>query len=53
MKMVRLFALQETKMRKSKLNKINRRKQNEFLKANGRTPAQIQRIIAKKNKKKG
>ena len=40
-------------MRKSKLNKINRRKQNEFLKANGRTPAQIQRIIAKKNKKKG
>ena len=38
-------------MRKSKQNKINRRKKNNLLKSNGRTPAQIKRINNKKKKK--
>ena len=38
-------------MRKSKQNKINRRKKNNLLKSNGRTPAQMKRINDKKKKK--
>ena len=37
-------------MRRSKLVKINRRKKNALLKANGRTPAQIERIKRKNSR---
>jgi len=37
-------------MRRSKLVKVARRKKNALLKANGRTPAQIERIKRKKSK---
>ena len=39
-------------MRNSKINKMNKRKINEKLKENGRTPAQIARKKRKLNKKK-
>ena len=37
-------------MRRSKLVKVAKRKQNALLKANGRTPAQIARIKRKETK---
>jgi hypothetical protein len=36
-------------MRRSKLVKVAKRKKNALLKANGRTPAQIERIKRKKS----
>jgi len=39
-------------MRRSKLVKMAKRKKNALLKANGRTPAQIERIKSRKNKGK-
>ena len=40
-------------MRSTKLNKIQKRKKNEELKRNGRTPAQIARKKRKKAKRGG
>lgn len=37
-------------MRRTKLVKVARRKKNALLKANGRTPAQIERIKRKKSR---
>jgi len=37
-------------MRRSKLVKVARRKKNALLKANGRTPAQIERVKRRKNR---
>ena len=37
-------------MRRSKLVKVARRKKNALLKANGRTPAQIEKIKRKKSR---
>ena len=37
-------------MRRSKLVKVTKRKKNALLKANGRTPAQIERIKRKKSR---
>ena len=39
-------------MRRSKLVKVAKRKQNALLKANGRTPAQIERVKRRKSKGK-
>ena len=37
-------------MRRSKLVKVAKRKKNALLKANGRTPSQVSRKLAKKNR---
>ena len=39
-------------MRRSKLVKVTRRKKNALLKANGRTPAQIERVKRRKSRSK-